>query len=121
MTMRKSIAAGILFGASVLAMNTYAQAPVEDRAAAQKNQSQAQMKAEYARKERDAAAERVRAAEFELTEATRAQQNAEQALEEARRRALAARSSVEAARLQYQQADNRATQAAAAVGQNWPK
>ena len=99
----------------------HAQAPVEDRAAPQKTQSQAQMKAEYARKEKDAAADRLRAAEAELNEATRAQDAAAQRLEEAKRRAMAARSGLETARLNYQNAENRAAQAAAEVGQAWQK
>ena len=118
----KKLSASVLciFGLAI-ATTLYAQAPVEDRVNAPKAQNQAQMKAEYARQERELTAERLRAAQSELTDATRAQQIAEQNLEAAKRRAMTARGNLESARLSYQQADSRASQAAAQVGQAWQK
>ena len=70
-----------LIGFSTVAL---AQAPVEDRTVQQKPQSQ--FKADFARREKDRAADRARQAENALAEAQRAQQAAEKRLQETQRR-----------------------------------
>jgi chromosome segregation ATPase len=107
-----------LIGFSALAS---AQAPVEDRAAQQKPQAQSQLKADFARREKDRAADRMRRAEIELAEAKRAQRAAEKRLQETQNQVTNTQKSLEQAKVDYQQAEARAAQADAAVGQAWKK
>ena len=107
-----------LIGFSTLAL---AQAPVEDRTVQQKPQTQSQFKADFAHREKDRAAERVRQTETELSEAQRAQQEAEKRLQETQRRVADAQKSLEQAKADYQQAEAHAAQTEAEVGQAWKK
>lgn len=107
-----------LIGFSTLGM---AQAPVEDRTVQQKPQTQSQFKADFARREKDRAADRTRQAENELAEAQRAQQAAEKQLQETQRRVDAAQKNLAQAKVDYQQAEARAVQTEAEVGQAWKK
>ena len=107
-----------LIGFSTLA---WAQAPVEDRTVQQKPQVQSQLKADFARREKDRAAEHVRQTETELAEAKRAQQAAEKRLQETQNQVTNAQKSLQQAKADYQQAEARAAQADAAVGQAWKK
>ena len=105
-----------LIGFSTLVM---AQAPVEDRTVQQKPQTQSQFKADFARREKNRAADRARQAETELAEAKRAQQTAEKHLQETQRRVDAAQKSLEQAKTDYQQAEARAVQTEGPIRLSW--
>ena len=107
-----------LIGFSTVAL---AQAPVEDRTVQQKPQTQSQFKADFARREKDRAADRAPQAENALAETQRAQQAAEKHLQETQRRVDAAQKSLEQAKREYLQAEARAAQTEAEVGQAWKK
>ncbi len=107
-----------LIGFSTLVL---AQAPVEDRTVQQKPQTQSQFKADFARREKDRAADRTRHAESELAEAKRAQQEAEKRLQETQRRVSDAQKGLEQAKRDYLEAEARAAKTEAEVGQVWKK
>ena len=107
-----------LIGFSTLAL---AQARVEDRTVQQKPQTQFQFKADFARREKDRAADRSRQAENELAETKRAQQEAEKRLQETQRRVGDAQKGLEQAKRNYIEAEARAAKAEAEVGRAWKK
>jgi uncharacterized protein (DUF3084 family) len=98
-----------------------AQAPVEERPVKQPAQQHTQIKADFARTEKEKAADRLRQAESEVSEARRAQQVAEKNLQAAQQRLTSAQQKLTQAQAQYQQAKSNAAQSEAAVGQAWKK
>jgi len=98
-----------------------AQAPVEERAVTQKAQTQTQLKADFARKEKEKAADRMHQTEQDLKEAQRAQTAAEKQYEAAKQRSAAAQNALEKVQVDLKQAEARATQAEAEAEQSWRK
>ena len=102
-------------------LQTWAQAPVEERQVKQPAQRQSQQKADFARKEKVQAAAGVRQAESALAEAQQAQQDAEKILQAAQQRVAAAQKKLGQAQAQLQQAESKAAQTDAEVGRAWGK
>ncbi len=103
----------------VLSGVTLAQAPVEERQVKQPAHTQTQQKADYARKEKDKAADRVRQAEQDLKEAQRAQTAAEKQLEAAKQRSAAAQNALEKSQADLKQAEARAALTESEAEQAW--
>ena len=97
----------------------WAQAPVEERPSKQPALRHSQLKADFARKEKDQAAERVRQIETELAEAQQAQQSAEKNLQMAQQHVVATQKKLTQAQNQYRQAESKATQTEAEVRRAW--
>ncbi len=100
---------------------TQAQAPVEERQVQLPSHRHAQIKADFARKEKAKAADRVHQAQTELAEAQRAQQEADMKLQAAQQRVGIAQKALSQAQQQYQKAEASAAQTAAEVEQTWKK
>jgi len=100
---------------------TLAQVPVEERAIPQRAQTQTQLKADFARKEKEKAAERVHQAKQDLKETQRAQAVAEKQLEAAKQRSAIAQKALEKAQADLMQAEARAKQTEAEAEQAWRK
>lgn len=98
-----------------------AQAPVEERQVQLPAHRHAQIKADFARKEKAQAAERVQQAETELAESKRAQQEAEKKLQAAQQRVAVAQNALMQAQAQYRQAETNAAQTAAELEKTWKK
>jgi len=98
-----------------------AQAPVEERTVQQKPRTEFQLKADFARREKEKAADRMHQAETELAEAQRAQQTAEKHLQETQQRVTDAQKGLAQAQANYQQAAARAAQTQSEVDRAWQK
>ena len=98
-----------------------AQAPVEERQVQQPAHRHSQIKADFARKEKASAAERLQQTENEVSEAKQALQAAEKNLQAAQQRVTDALKKLAQAQAQYQQAEANAAKTEAEVGQTWKK
>lgn len=96
-----------------------AQALVEERQVIKPAHTQTQQKADYARKEKAKAVDRVRQAEQNLKEAQRAQSATEKQFEAAKQTSASAQSALEKAQADLSQAEARATQTEAEAVQTW--
>lgn len=105
----------------VLASAALAQAPVEERQVKQPAHTHTQQKADFARKEKDKAADGVRLAEQDLKEAQRAQAAAEKQFEAAKQRNAEAQKALEKAQADLKQAEARAALTESEAEQAWRK
>jgi predicted nucleic acid-binding Zn-ribbon protein len=108
----------LLFFISFIA---HAQAPVEERQIKQPVHTQTQQKADFARTEKDKAADRLRQAEQDVKDAQGVQTAAEKQLETAKQRHAAAQKALDKAQADLKQAEARAKQAEAEAEQAWRK
>lgn len=101
--------------------NVLAQAPVEERAVPQRVQTQTQLKADFARQEKDKALERVHQAEQMLKVAQDAQARAAKQFELAQQARASAQAALEKSQAELKQAEARAAQTEQEAEQAWRK
>lgn len=106
----------LCFSATVLA-----QAPVEERVVPQRVQTQTQLKADFARQEKEKALDQVRQAEQTLKAAQDAQARAAKQFELAQQARASAQAALEKSQAELKQAEARAAQTERDAEQAWRK
>ena len=104
-----------------ISFTTQAQAPVEERQVIKPAHTQTQQKADYARKEKDKAIDRVGQAEQDVKEAQRAQAATEKQFEAAKQTSASAQKVLENAQTDLSLAQARVTQTETEAVHTWRK